>query len=83
MKTHFSFEDRKRIALVIANDLLKDNDLTFFARDLGWNEHTSIHEAMKPVLARWVARIIVNHLGEEELQKYLARYVGEAIDNVA
>lgn len=42
----------------IASEVLKSHDLTFFARDLGFPDHTAIHGAVKPIMAKWIARFI-------------------------
>jgi hypothetical protein len=54
--------ERESAEAVLAERLLADKlDLMYLARELGFPDYTRIHEAVKPILADYVARMMVRY----------------------
>jgi hypothetical protein len=50
--------DWEREEREIAARIIGSEHLTFLARELGFRDHTMIHEAVKPILAKYIARVV-------------------------
>jgi len=71
MSRYFTNDEDAQIKAHLKNHLLEGGDLTFFARDLGFDDHTMIHEAVKPILAEHTARLMLRYLGPEAKARFL------------